>query len=140
MKEISNKSTEQSRLAKSIMEENPNLTNGEIGELMGVGRERVRQLLLLEKISIRKQKKALRLEKEKCPICGKSKKETSNICVSCYRERHNVTLICEVCNKEFVRYKSQAEREGVGTPRFCSRACQGKWLGDNHGFKVSANG
>jgi len=127
--------SEQSRMAKVLMEENSEWTLTEIGKAMGVGRERARQLLLAEGISIRKYR-GIKYEKERiCPSCGGIKAVESNICSKCYKEQHNVTFVCEVCEEEFTRYKSQAERDGGNTPRFCSRTCQGVWLGTQYGFK-----
>jgi len=128
-------STEQSQLAKQLMIENPEWTLKEIGLAIGVGRERARQLLLAEGISIRKYR-GTKYERERvCPSCGGIKSVDSNICSKCYRDQHNLTFVCEVCGEEFTRYKSQAERNGGTTPRFCSRICQGAWLGTQYGFK-----
>jgi len=134
------KSTEQSRLAKTLLAEHPDWTHTQIGEVMGVGRERVRQLLLLEGISVREMRKLSRIQKEVCPVCGGRKKDTSKICNTCYRKLHNVKCVCETCGKEFVRYKSQVERDGGIEPRFCSRECQGVWLGTTYGFKGEKGG
>ena len=38
--------------------------------------------------------------------------------------------ICEECGESFVRL---VLNQSPG--RFCSKKCQGKWLGKNHGFK-----
>jgi len=127
--------SEQSEIAKNLMIENPVWTLKEIGMAMGVGRERARQLLLAEGISIRKYR-GIKYETERiCPSCGGIKSIEGNICSKCYHEQHNVTLTCEICGEEFTRYKSQAERNGGSPPRFCSRACQGVWLGTQYGFK-----
>jgi len=127
--------SEQSRIAKELMVKNPEWTLKEIGMVMGVGRERTRQLLLAEGLSIRKYR-GVKYETERiCPSCGGIKAVESNICSKCYKEKHNVTLTCEVCGDDFTRYKSQAERNGGNPPRFCGRECQGVWLGTNYGFK-----
>ena len=117
------------------MEEHPDWTLTEIGLQLGVGRERTRQLLLVEGISIRDRKKVQYEIDRMCPTCGGIKKPESKVCINCYKSEHNVTCVCEVCGEEFVRYKSQAIREGGNFPRFCSRVCQGTWLGSQHGFK-----
>ncbi len=39
-------------------------------------------------------------------------------------------LICEECGEYFFK-KSSSNRKG----RFCSKKCQGKWLGKTYGFK-----
>ena len=41
-----------------------------------------------------------------------------------------VECVCEECGKTFTKY---ALNNAPG--RFCSKKCQGRWLGRNHGFK-----
>lgn len=56
-----------------------------------------------------------------------------------FRE-HFAILICHVCNKEFQRetreIRRKAKRNNLAL-NFCSKECQGKWLGANFGFGMS---
>lgn len=127
--------SEQSKKAKEIMLENEDWNLSDIGNALGVGRERARQLLLAENISIRDYRNSKKKNDRICPSCGGIKYSESNICSKCYKEIHNLSFICEICGDTFTRYKSQVEREGCSAPRFCSRECQGAWLGKNYGFQ-----
>lgn len=126
--------SEQSEKAKALMLEHDNWTLSDIGRALGVGRERARQLLIAEGISIRKYRESKNENKRVCPSCGGIKSLESKVCSNCYRKQHNMNFICEVCGDEFSRYKSQVIRSD-SKPRFCSRECQGVWLGKNYGFK-----
>ena len=116
----------------------------EIGECFGISRERVRQIL---KVFAKKNKRiaqelrTVRCRRiiKKCKFCGKefsvilsnsNAKYCSKKCfVDC--KRVTATKECEVCGKEFTVKSNRRKESG----RFCSKRCQGKWLGKNYGFK-----
>lgn len=52
------------------------------------------------------------------------------------REEYNLKIRkskCETCGKDFYCHYTIISHHKK--PRFCSKKCQGKWLGNNYGFK-----
>ncbi len=126
--------------ANRILEVNPTLTYAEIGRLLGVSRERIRQVAGRRRRTIRE-----------CKACGRTIHVRKNgvtqtayqlgYCGNCWalaRQRrlqsHRVRFACEVCGKAFFRTPGIVRRmEARGHRiRWCSRQCQGKWLGSQH--------
>ena len=82
-----------------------------------------------------------------CPVCGKVKSTRATYCSDeCRLRAHRIELTCDVCGKHFYRlahettdrykYADTFMRHGYKRTDkvFCSRECQGKWLGRNHGW------
>ncbi len=127
--------------ANRILEVNPTLTYAEIGRLLGVSRERIRQVADRRRRAVRE-----------CRGCGQVIRVRKNgvtqtayqlgYCANCWAlarqkrlESHRVRFTCEVCGKPFFRAPGIVRRmEARGHRiRWCSRQCQGKWLGTQHG-------
>jgi len=118
------------------------LTLQEIGNIEGITRERVRQILhkelsvepYLEQIQLNRQNRPHKLTKfiKVCPKCGKifsgrvKNPEKFTMCVKCRkierRARRTATFVCQNCGveKTYLDYKRK--------PVFCSRKCHGQWL------------
>ena len=67
-----------------------------------------------------------------CPQCSGVKSPLGRICQACYLSPHRKTLICEWCGKSFIRAVSEIRSNHP----YCSKKCQGSWLGTNYGFKA----
>lgn len=78
--------------------------------------------------------------KHPCPVCGKSTSRYFTFCSKdCFHRYHNPLLSCSECGTLFERrlsiimtHSKRQDYKGVGV--FCSKQCQGKWWGKNHGF------
>ena len=115
----------------------------EVGNHLGVTRERVRQILEKHRITKPRAKKIY--PSKFCIDCGIEINHTakSGRCGSCYHKR--VSLNCFTCEKTFdigrSSYKARIHVTGTKreskrvTPLFCSRRCYGVWFGKNFGFK-----
>jgi len=127
--------------ANRILEVNPSLTYAEIARLLGVSRERIRQVS-------GQRRRHPRL----CKVCGKRihlrhKGVTHTAyrlryCADCWveakakrRETHLAAFTCETCGKTFFRKVGEAngQRRKGQKIRWCSRRCHGQWLGANYG-------
>ena len=125
--------------ANRMLEVNPSLTYAEIGRLLGVSRERIRQVA-------GKRRRYSRV----CKVCGQHIQirregvtQTAyrlRYCAECWttakqrRSRTNrIDFACEVCGKAFWRTEGIVKRmkKRGHKIRWCSRQCQGKWLGTN---------
>ncbi len=123
-----------------ILEVNPTLTYAEIGRLLGVSRERIRQVADRRRRTVRE-----------CKACGRTIRVRNNgvtqtayqlgYCANCWAlarqrrlESHRVRFTCEVCGKAFFRAPGIVRRMKARGHRirWCSRQCQGKWLGSRH--------
>lgn len=124
---------------KELLENSLRLSDGvfymgmftDVAKKIGVSRERVRQVA--KKIGIGTMRKKLEEQSPKvCANCGKPSKTQKYCSQTCKREfydkKYYATTICEVCGKE-VKYRKSRE---ILKPRFCSKVCQGFFLGKNH--------
>ena len=118
------------------------LTLQEIGNIEGITRERVRQILhkelsvepYLEQIQLNRQNRPHKLTKftKMCPKCGKvfsgrvKNPEKFTMCVECRkierRARRTATFVCQNCGKVGT-YKTYKK-----APTFCSNQCKLDWL------------
>ncbi len=122
-----------------MLEVNPSLTYAEIGRLLGVSRERIRQVAGKRRRNIRS-----------CKICGqriqvrrKGVTQTAYrlcYCAECWaiaKQRRSIAnridFTCEVCGIDFSRTEGivRCMKKRVHKIRWCSRRCHGKWLGTN---------
>jgi hypothetical protein len=75
--------------------------------------------------------------KKVCINCGEDRGGNKMFCSrKCFTAYHNVEVTCEVCGvtkqrkiSEVLHYDDHHKRAHT----FCSKQCQGKWLGDNFG-------
>ncbi len=131
-----------------ILQVNPTLTYAEIGRLLGVSRERIRQVA-----------GARRRKPSACRVCGRTIRVRRNgvtqtayrlkYCAECWararqrrRESRRIGYKCEVCGKPFSRTPGivrRMERRGHKI-RWCSRQCQGKWLGSQQARELAERG
>ena len=129
--------------ARRILEVNPSLSYAEVGRLLGVSRERIRQVV----------GKRRRFPKS-CRVCGsqifaRQKGVTGTAyrqryCAECWasekqrrRAAGEVPFVCEICGKTFwIRASAVRRKQKIGQRiRWCSKKCQGRWLAANYGDK-----
>ena len=98
-----------------------------------ISKERVRQLL--KRHGIQRLPKSAKV----ASLCGRCflpllDTNHSGLHLSCRK----VTLICEVCGKSFERSRSayNASVKKGYSHTWCSKSCQGRWVGRTHGFPV----
>jgi len=125
-----------------ILQVNPSMTYAEIGRLLGVSRERIRQIAGQ---STHRQRV--------CKVCGVGirshepgmTKTAYNLryCPACWAIRkgkkkthQEVSFVCTTCQSVFTRRVSEIRKmdKNGQTVRWCSKKCQGKWLGTNYGL------
>lgn len=121
----------------TLRQQNPCLTLIEIGDQLGVTRERVRQILKKEGMSTR----ALYVPKYgrfSCVVCDKvfvPERATSTrlyCSVQCQKEAAMITLSCDWCGNLFKRpiYKEKPTlARHPGKNVFCNKHCYGSWFG-----------
>jgi hypothetical protein len=126
--------------ATRILQVNPSLSYAEVARLLGVSRERIRQVANVCKRHPRF-----------CNTCGKQIRLLDNgvtqtayyqgYCHECWeaekerrRKAHHQTFTCEWCGALFTRKAGTVKRqEELGLKiRWCSKHCQGKWLAANY--------
>lgn len=127
-----------------VEESGGSMSFAEIGRRVGVSRERVRKIVRSRGSLARKREKRKELI---CPECGKvftawpsrikgGRRFCSCQCAQRARWRGGKSPIlvfkCEVCGQSYARKLYQLRGR---PPRFCSRQCQGKWVGSNFGAK-----
>ena len=112
---------------------NPRMLAAEIAEQVGVSRERVRQILNSEGLPTRI---APRLRP--CKVCGNpiTNNNAKYYCsMACLTKDHQVSLVCSICGKPFKIRTCDYEhrlRHKKTNLWFCSKVCQGKWLGQHN--------
>lgn len=109
----------------------PCLTLQEVGDKLGVSRERVRQLLNRAELPTMHYKVTNR-----CSKCGVEvpKSNRSGLCKECKEESHRVPLICDQCGELFYRGQHQViSQSQPHTGYYCSRQCYGKYFGIHYG-------
>ena len=82
-----------------------------------------------------------------CPVCGKPKpnQQQEHCSRECFKRSRQMEVTCYTCGKAFSRYIKRVEHRyvyawvyakhgmNVSDRYFCSRQCQGRWLGRNYG-------
>ena len=143
---------------RSIVDENPNISLQEIGDRLGLTRERIRQLINmnnqysslfrytngthgLPSINRKKLKEHSKVNpKYLCDSCGKRSTAPVIKCNKCrvYENREIVT--CKNCNKtvellgEKARYRRANRKTNKSSNEFCSRKCSSSYIGRHFGF------
>lgn len=141
---------ETAKLAAEIRDKSPCATLDQIAETISerTGKPKVsRQAIHLYLDRAKKQtagasfgKRTLRT----CNSCGEEFRIGSDrpglFCSKeCWSDYHKADLVCGYCGKEFKRPYSDVRawaKRGIQEGPFCSRECQGKWLGEEHGLGV----
>jgi len=119
---------------------NPCLTLEQIGRKFGITREAVRQILA----RAGERTSSLNYGNWVCSRCGKRisitdlpKRKYCPECRKILKEQLTTMLTCDYCGKLFPRRtKDVLLRIGKRGAKhvFCSKVCQGRYLGDNFGF------
>jgi hypothetical protein len=114
----------------------PCATLQEIGNKVGVSRERVRQILSRDSLSTKHYSMTYH-----CNMCGEQirKDNKSGYCKVCKVKAHLVPLICDQCGTLFYRPQSDvitaAKRtNGKDSLTFCTKSCQGIYTANHYGF------
>ncbi len=114
-----------------LRQENPSMTLTKIAYIVGISRERVRQLLVDASLPTQIPKQTFQ-----CPMCGKQVRKLirSGFCsLKCQAASRMMTLICDYCGNTFTRpdYKAvyNTTLKGYKGHFFCSRECFGQWVG-----------
>lgn len=129
--------------------EHPEWVLREIGEAVGVTRERVRQILNQHNLPTKAYRR-FKYGFDECPRCGGTKRVKGETCKPCRQEIRPpwVTLTCIVCGNDFERIGAE-HRAAIknypshGEKVFCGRECLGSYAGKNYGFpahKKTRNG
>lgn len=109
-----------------------------IARELGVSRERVRQIAKKEGYVM--PRRVVKMNRNRvCDVCGKKfyskakKKRCSEKCSLIHRKKaYYTTSQCKWCGKEIEYLRS---KKGSGRERkYCSKKCQGKYIGENYGF------
>jgi len=109
-----------------LRKNNPNMTLQEIGETVGVSRERVRQILHSEQLETRSVDR-IPVPMPLCKTCNNPVPLRKRIYCSaeCQRPEGKTTLNCHYCNKEITVmssiYRARTKR---ATNVHCSRVCR----------------
>ncbi|UCG83517.1 MAG: hypothetical protein JSW38_01480 [Dehalococcoidia bacterium] len=126
--------------ARRIIEVNPDLSYAEIGRLLGVSRERIRQVVGVRRRHARIGQacgKRLKLSRSSfaknayyrgyCPECWALEKERRSL-------EHYRLFTCEYCGNRFARKASAVKRQLKRGQRirWCSKRCQGHWLASRY--------
>jgi len=121
------------RIAK-LRSENPNLSGADIARVVGVCRERVSYVLMVEGLAT-KVPPAPRPHRY-CLNCGKELIKNTYFCNrDCRSAASRMTLVCDVCGSHFERTRGEIRksRNIHSSHTFCSKRCQGRWLGKTYG-------
>ena len=111
---------------KEIREQHPEWTLNEIGEELGISRERVRQILRSENLETRSAKRVPK-PMPPCVRCGEPVPYRKRIYCSpnCQRPNGRTTLHCHYCNKPVEVMSSIAKSRNSRYKFFhCSRECR----------------
>ena len=132
--QISNKD-KMEKLAK-IRWTNPCATLQEMGDRLGVSRERIRQMLNRLELPTRhySEKKMVG-----CLQCGSPIREGKEFCnLKCHTAYNAIFVTCNQCGKltrkttARVISTEQRVKKGYKGNYYCDRKCFGRWFGENH--------
>ena len=115
----------------ALRKEHPEWRLGDIGDVVGITRERVRQILRTEGLPTR-QPRTL------CAWCSIPIKKAHKYCSRAHRHAASLAAYtCELCGRVFFRNKKQVDkhREKFFAARWCSNQCQGTYIGQLKGHQ-----
>jgi len=130
MSEVGIKTT-RDRLVQIITAEPKKYSQAELGRMLGVSRERAREIVKRLSLSHLVRPKHWSFY---CLDCGKPIYHGATRCRQCWLKIYGakmVSLTCDFCGKQFERKESEAKRHKF---HFCSRSCIGKHAGRYYGF------
>ena len=107
-----------------------------IARLVGVSRQRVFQILQEEGLPTKHLASQKIKYRYSCLACGKI--STHKFCSDeCQKKWQQIPVVCTFCGKLFFRNVHQflANYREHSSALFCSRNCQGRWIGEHYGFK-----
>lgn len=106
--------------------ENPDVTNIELANTIGITRQRVSQIRAKHNLPPPSRRRGW----HPCPVCGKATRARQQFCSkACQYDQ--VQLTCETCGSQFYRSKrvvSDNIEKGYAHI-WCSKQCQGSWFG-----------
>jgi len=111
-----------------LVNKDPDITNKQLAEDIGVTRQRVSQLRKQLNLPPAPSRKS---NWHPCPNCGKLMRERKKYCSIACRHGQEM-LVCETCGKEFGRSKRLVDIAKARNYEhtWCSKACQGTWFGN----------
>lgn len=111
---------------------NPVQTLKQVGDPIGISKERVRQIIQEEgfhRVTPERPNNA-----PNCSSCGKRRKKLiykRSICSICNpNPARRITLTCGECGTKFQRPTKQVKSKGLS---FCNKFCQGRYLAKHYG-------
>ena len=128
----------QSTTRRLILQALPDGSMAQIGASIGVTREWVRQVVRGEGLEIHRKERHITGYCLNCNAPLFSGQQEKFCSVACLQSYHRIELTCEVCGTQFSRGgKQHRESQRRGYKHiFCSKKCQGVWLGSSYGFGV----
>ena len=128
----------QSTTRRLVLQALPDGSMAQIGASIGVTRERVRQIVREEGLEIHRKERHITGYCLNCNAPLFSGQHDKFCSMACLQKYHSIELTCEVCGVHFSRlghYCRASQRRGY-KHIFCSKKCQGLWLGNSYGFGV----
>ena len=125
-----------------LRKEHPDWTLERLGNEVGVTRERIRQILKQFDLPTRGYKRFYAGFNE-CPKCLGPKRDYRIVCITCHREKYPqtylLTCVNKKCGREFERGGAQHRASikrypNAGKMTFCSKRCQGEYIGKHFGW------
>lgn len=138
--------------AIALRKASPCMSLQDIGDKVGLSRERVRQILTRDGLVT----KHVVRQTYYCMNCGKPTRnmprrwrryivDNEVFCNgTCAKEFHTLTLTCSTCGKVFKRPAGEVINAAQhplhkGGLIFCSKVCHGRWLGTHHGRRTTTH-
>ena len=116
-----------------LRELSPCMTLAQIGDKVGLTRERVRQLLKVSGLSTAAYRPPPPMVE--CLNCGKPTIHKMFCSSHCRWDYAHPLVECSECHHLFRRAKSQLSIKKPGEKLFCSQYCLGKYVGREFGFR-----
>ena len=124
-----------SHMAIQIRRDNPCATLQQIGDRLGISRERVRQVLVAASLPTHHYKQKHQVA---CLQCGRTTTHRRYCSMKCRYEYTHIWLECPQCHKMFRRPQTGLIHHPT-EQNYCSRQCLGGHLGRTYGWKTPGN-